>query len=101
MTQSKKRSIYFEKVRNIDDFGNGRYVRNRWNVQLDNGSKVAFKRKREVTFKRKGFRQITSEYPDAWKGRKEGRKSGSSQRKLDEMVGLDSVKTVIISDCQT
>ena len=94
----KEAHYIFEKVRNIDDFGNGRYVRNlmeravrQQSVRLLSTSKSASDIQKEELF------QITKVgYTDAWEKEKRRKENlGIARKELDEMVGLASVKTVI------
>lgn len=93
----KEAHYIFEKVRNIDDFGNGRYVRNlmeravrQQSVRLLSTSESASDIQKEELF------QITkADIQMLGEGEKKERKSGAAKKELDEMVGLDSVKTVI------
>lgn len=93
----KEAHYIFEKVRNIDDFGNGRYVRNlmeravrQQSVRLLSTSESASDIQKEELF------QITkSDIQMLGEGEKKERESGTARKELDEMVGLASVKTVI------
>ena len=93
----KEAHYIFEKVRNIDDFGNGRYVRNlmeravrQQSVRLLSTSESVSDIQKEELF------QITkSDIQMLGEGEKKERESGTARKELDEMVGLASVKTVI------
>ena len=93
----KEAHYIFEKVRNVDDFGNGRYVRNlmeravrQQSVRLLSTSKSASDIQKEELF------QITkTDIQMLGEGEKKERESGTARKELDEMVGLASVKTVI------
>ena len=93
----KEAHYIFEKVRNVDDFGNGRYVRNlmeravrQQSVRLLSTSESASDIQKEELF------QITkSDIQMLGEGEKKERESGTARKELDEMVGLASVKTVI------
>ena len=93
----KEAHYIFEKVRNIDNFGNGRYVRNlmeravrQQSVRLLSTSESASDIQKEELF------QITkSDIQMLGEGEKKERESGTARKELDEMVGLASVKTII------
>lgn len=93
----KEAHYIFEKVRNIDDFGNGRYVRNlmervvrQQSVRLLSTSESASDIQKEELF------QITkADIQMLGEGEKKERESGTARKELDEMVGLASVKTII------
>lgn len=93
----KEAHYIFEKVRNVDDFGNGRYVRNlmeravrQQSVRLLSTSESASDIQKEELF------QVTkSDIQMLGEGEKKERESGIARKELDEMVGLASVKTVI------
>lgn len=93
----KEAYYIFEKVRNIDDFGNGRYVRNlmeravrQQSVRLLSTSESASDIQKEELF------QITkADIRMLGEGEKNERENGTARKELDEMIGLSSVKKVI------
>ena len=93
----KEAHYIFEKVRNIDDFGNGRYVRNlmeravrQQSVRLLSTSESASDIQKEELF------QITkADIRMLGEGEKNERENGTARKELDEMIGLSSVKKVI------
>ncbi len=87
----------FEKVRFLEDFGNGRYVRNlvdravrdQSNRLLADGKGVENVRKEELfLFTKKDIHALDD-------GLREEREPGTALKELDEMIGLSSVKDVI------
>ncbi|MDE7282320.1 MAG: AAA family ATPase, partial [Lachnospiraceae bacterium] len=87
----------FEKARLMDNFGNGRYVRNlieraaqNQSVRLlaarENAEKI---RRKELFLIEKNDISILEE------GLESGREIGAARKELDEMIGLSSVKTII------
>lgn len=93
----KEAYYIFEKVRNTDNFGNGRYVRNLIDrasqnqaVRLLSDGKDAGGLKKDELF------QITKEDISMLEeGMKKERKPGTAKEELDNMVGLASVKDII------
>lgn len=87
----------FEKARNTDDFGNGRYVRNilekaiqNQSVRLLDSAETAENIKKRELFliRREDISQLDE-------GLKRERKPGTAAKELEEMIGLSSVKAVI------
>lgn len=93
----KEAHYIFEKVRNTENFGNGRYVRNLIDrasqnqaVRLLSDGKDAGGLKKDELF------QITKEDISMLEeGMKKERKPGTAKKELDNMVGLASVKDII------
>ncbi len=88
----------FEKARCLDDFGNGRYVRNFLDKAIKEQSMRLFSGKKGLDkVSQKELFRITKE--DICKTEevtgKEDRKPGTALKELDAMVGLSSVKNVI------
>ena len=93
----KEAHYIFEKVRNIDDFGNGRYVRNLMERAVRQQSVRLLSQRRNLgDIQKDELFQITKEdIQMLGEGEKKERESGTARKELDEMVGLASVKTVI------
>ena len=90
----------FEKVRCLENFGNGRYVRNLIGKAIRAQSQRIFSEGKEINkISRKDLFLITGEdickIDDAGNYLKEERKPGTALKELDEMIGLNSVKSVI------
>lgn len=93
----KEAGYIFEKIRNTDNFGNGRYVRN----LIDNAAKNQAVRlmasgKETADMSQKELFLIKKEdIATLDTGLKKERKPGTAQKEFQEMVGLSSVKEVI------
>ena len=87
----------FEKMRNTENFGNGRYVRNLIDHALQNQAvRLLDKRKESNKIQNKELSQICKEDISALdEGLQERRPAGSAKAELDDMIGLESVKKVI------
>lgn len=93
----KEAHYIFEKVRNTDNFGNGRYVRNLIDRAsqdqavrlLSDGKDASVIRKDEL------FRNTKNDICMLEEGMKKERKPGSAEKELDNMIGLASVKEII------
>ena len=88
----------FEKVRRVDDFGNGRYVRNLIERAVKNQSLRLMESKGDVEkIKKKDLFTLTKEdIEKSYDGKVDDeRKVGEAKKELDEMIGLASVKEVI------
>ncbi len=87
----------FEKVRNTENFGNGRYVRNLIDRAAQNQAvRLLADGKEADSIKKKELFMITKDDICMLdEGLKEQRAVGTAKRELDEMVGLTSVKEVI------
>lgn len=90
------RSI-FEKVRRMDNFGNGRYVRNLIERAVQNQSirLLGDKESAEKIGKKELFLLTGADITGLEEGLQKEREAGSAQKELDEMIGLASVKEVI------
>lgn len=93
----KEAHYIFEKVRNTDNFGNGRYVRNLIDRAVQNQSVRLLSARACVSNIRKGelflIKKEDVGTPD--EGLKEERSVGTARKELNELIGLSSVKTVI------
>lgn len=94
---TKEAHYIFEKVRNTDNFGNGRYVRNLIDrasqnqaVRLLSDGKDAGDLKKDEL-----FRITKNDISMLEEGLKKERKPGTAKKELDNMIGLDSVKKII------
>lgn len=87
----------FEKVRNADNFGNGRYVRKLIECAMHESVVRLLSVRRNVSEIRKGeFFLITkADINMSEKELKKERVAGTAQKELDEMIGLSSVKEVL------
>ena len=93
----KEANYIFEKARNTDNFGNGRYVRNlidraiqNQSVRLtDSGKDTSEIKKSEL------FRIEKMDICMPGEGQREEREPGTAEKELGEMIGLSSVKDVI------
>lgn len=87
----------FEKVRFIDNFGNGRYVRNLIERAVQNQSVrlLAVRENAENIRKSELFLITKNDISMLEEGLKNDREIGTARKELDEMIGLSSVKTVI------
>ncbi|MCM1235021.1 MAG: AAA family ATPase, partial [Ruminococcus flavefaciens] len=87
----------FEKVRFMDNFGNGRYVRNLIERAAQNQSVrlLAARENAEKIRKKELFMLTGDDISVLEEGLKSERKSGDARKELEEMIGLSSVKTVI------
>ena len=94
---AKEAHYIFEKVRNTDNFGNGRYVRNLIDRAsqnqavrlLSDGKDVGALRKDELVRITKNDISLLEE------GLRKERKPGTAKKELDNMIGLASVKEII------
>ena len=87
----------FEKARNKEDFGNGRYVRNILERAIQNQSVRLLESagQAEDIRKRDLFLITREDICMLDEGLKHERKPGTAAEELEEMIGLSSVKTVI------
>ena len=94
---TKEAHYIFEKVRNTDNFGNGRYVRNLIDRALQNQAvRLLSDGKDASVIKKKELFQITKDDISLLEeGLKNEREPGTAKKELDNMVGLSSVKKVI------
>lgn len=93
----KKARNIFEKARCMDNFGNGRYVRNLIEHAVQKQSiRLLNARENAEDIRKKELFLLTGEDVDTLEeGGRSDRKSGTAQKELDEMIGLSSVKAVI------
>ena len=95
-TLQEARSI-FEKVSRMENFGNGRYVRNLIERAVQNQSirLLGDKGSAEKIGKKELFLLTGADITGLEEGLQEEREAGSAQKELDEMIGLASVKEII------
>nr|MCR4684180.1 AAA family ATPase [Lachnospiraceae bacterium] len=93
----KEAHYIFEKVRNMEDFGNGRYVRNLIDRAAQNQAVRLLADGSSAEHIRKGvlFRITKDDISAPGDGLKKERPAGVATKELDDMVGLTSVKKVI------
>ena len=93
----KEAYYIFDKVQNIDDFGNGRYVRNLMERAIKQQSvRLLSERECPNEIPREELFLITKEdIRMLGEGEKNERESGTARRELDEMIGLTSAKRII------
>lgn len=94
---TKEAHYIFEKVRNTDNFGNGRYVRNLIDRASQNQAvRLLSDGKDASVIKRKELFQITKDDISLLEeGLKNKREPGTAKKELDNMIGLASVKKII------
>ena len=87
----------FEKVRNVDNFGNGRYVRNMIERAIQNQSVrlLADKENADDIKKKELFLITQNDISTLEEGLKNERAAGTARKELEEMIGLSKVKKVI------
>lgn len=93
-----KEAVYiFSKVKYRDNFGNGRYVRNLIENAVKNQSVRLLSKLNDVGKIKKDalFTLEAEDIRGLEEGIKHGRPEGTAAKELDNMIGLDSVKTVI------
>ncbi len=93
----KEAHYIFEKVRNTDNFGNGRYVRNLIDRASQNQAvRLLSDGKDASVIKKDELFQITkNDISMLEEGMKKERRPGTAKKELDNMIGLVSVKEVI------
>lgn len=93
----KEAHFIFDKIRNTENFGNGRYVRNLIDRAAQNQAMRLLADGRDVKSIRKGmlFKLTGDDISEPDDGLRAKRKTGTAGRELNEMVGLSSVKEVI------
>ena len=93
----KEAHYIFEKVRNTDNFGNGRYVRNMIDRAAQNQAVrlLSTGRKAEEINKAELFRITKNDISMLEEGLKKERVAGTAKKELDGMIGLTSVKEII------
>lgn len=94
---TKEAHYIFEKVRNTDNFGNGRYVRNLIDRASQNQAvRLLSDGKDASVIKKKELFQITKDDISLLEeGLKNEREPGTAKKELDNMIGLTSVKKII------
>ncbi len=94
---TKEAHYIFEKVRNTDNFGNGRYVRNLIDRASQNQAvRLLSDGKDASVIKKKELFQITKDDISLLEeGLKNEREPGTAKKELDNMIGLASVKKII------
>lgn len=87
----------FEKARFMDNFGNGRYVRNLIERATQNQSvRLLAARENAKNIRRKElFLIVKEDISILEEGLMSDRKIGAARKELDEMIGLSLVKTII------
>lgn len=86
-----------DKARYIEDFGNGRYVRNLIDqAAQEQSARLMANGKKAEDIKKKDLFVITKDdLSMVSDGLKEKREEGTAQKELDEMIGLTEVKSLI------
>lgn len=94
---TKEAHYIFEKVRNTDNFGNGRYVRNLIDRASQNQAvRLLSDGKDASVIKKKELFQITKDDISLLEdGLKNEREPGTAKKELDNMIGLAPVKKII------
>lgn len=87
----------FDKVRNMDNFGNGRYVRNFFEQAVKNQAVRLLSSREDASdiCKDEMFLITREDVASLNEGLTEERTVGSARKELEDMVGLSSVKAVI------
>lgn len=93
----KEAHYIFEKVRNTDNFGNGRYVRNLIDRALQNQAVRLLPTGKDVNDLKKNelFKIIKDDISLLEEGLKDERKAGTAKQELENMIGLAYVKKII------
>lgn len=93
----KEAHYIFEKVRNTDNFGNGRYVRNLFEQAAQNQAvRLLSLREQACDIRKKEMFLLTKEdIISLNEGLTEVRAFGTAKKELEDMIGLTSVKSVI------
>ena len=93
----KEAHYIFEKVRNTDNFGNGRYVRNLFEQAIKNQAVRLLELRKEAgdIQKQELFLLTKEDIASLNEGLTEERPAGTAKKELEEMIGLSSVKAVI------
>lgn len=93
----KEAHYIFEKVRNTDNFGNGRYVRNMIDRAAQNQAVRLLSTGKNAEDIGKGelFRISKNDICMLEEGLKRERTAGTAKKELDDMIGLSSVKEII------
>ena len=96
--EAEKEAHYiFDKVRNTDNFGNGRYVRNLFEQAIKNQAVRLLGLRENVSDIRKKemFLLTKDDIASLNEGLTEERTVGTAKKELEEMIGLSSVKAII------
>lgn len=90
-------ALIFDKVRHLENFGNGRYVRNLVEDAIKNQSVRLYNMYGDVEFipEDELFALTSKDILDSEEKVKEIRKEGEAQAELDRMIGLSSVKKIM------
>lgn len=93
----KEAHYIFEKVRNTDNFGNGRYVRNLIDRASQNQAVRLLSDGKDASDLKKGelFLITKNDISMLEEGMKKEREAGTARKELDNMIGLASVKEII------
>lgn len=93
----KEAHYIFEKVRNTDNFGNGRYVRNLFEQAIKNQAVRLLELREGVSDIRKKemFLLTKDDIASLNEGLTEERAVGTAKKELEEMIGLSSAKAII------
>lgn len=93
----KEAHYILEKVRNTDNFGNGRYVRNLIDRALQNQAVRLLSDGKDASVIKKDelFLITKNDISMLEEGMKKERKLGTAKKELDNMIGLVSVKEII------
>lgn len=93
----KEAHYIFEKVRNTDNFGNGRYVRNLIDRASQNQAVRLLSGGKDASDLKKGelFLITKNDISMLEEGMKKEREAGTARKELDNMIGLASVKEII------
>ena len=89
--------VIFDKARLMDDFGNGRYVRNLFEKAVLNQSERLMKtyEKTEKTPDDQLFLLTGEDFEASQEEKESCRKCGEAQAELEEMIGLEAAKKTI------
>ncbi len=93
----KEAHYIFEKVRNTDNFGNGRYVRNLIDRASQNQAVRLLSDGKDASAIKQGelFLITKDDISMLEEGLKNEREAGTARKELDNMIGLASVKEII------
>lgn len=103
----KKAHLIFEKQASIDDFGNGRYVRNFMERAIKKQSNRIYKSRSDAGYSKRQLFSLTAEditeeqnkrnitAKDEKDAKKEKRNPGTAKKELNDMIGLKEVKSLI------
>ena len=93
----KKAHYTFDKARSIEDFGNGRFVRNLIDRAIQNQSVRLLDSAgtAEDINKSELFLITADDISTLDEGRREERKSGTASKELENLIGLSSAKSII------